>query len=387
MFGNALRRDTETEMRATAGVSTLFSVVNRLSTATAKPEWSLYRSRRPNADPTAPRVEVPTHAALDLWNTPNPFTTRNAFVETIQQHIDLTGETTWVVAADPDFPSVPLELWPVRPDRMTPVPHRTEYLAGWVYTGPDGEQVPLRTDQVIQVKMPNPLDPYRGLGPVQSLLADLDSVRYSAEWSRAFFINSAEPGGIIEVDKRLSDLEFDEMTQRWQEQHRGVNNAHRVAVIEQGKWVDRSYSQKDMQFVELRASSREIIREAYGMHNQFLGGSDIGHSRAEAEAAEVIFAQWLVVPRLDRIKGALNSTLLALFGATARQVEFDYESPVPGSEESRNATLSAQTSAYKTLIDAGTHPDDAAVVTGLPPMRRAQPVSVGGGSEPAQAAV
>ncbi|KKK81335.1 hypothetical protein LCGC14_2814460, partial [marine sediment metagenome] len=60
-------------------------------------------------------------------------------------------------------------------------------------------------DDVVQLKMPNPLDPYRGMGPVQSILADLDSERYSAAWNRNFFINGAEPGGIIEVDRRLDD--------------------------------------------------------------------------------------------------------------------------------------------------------------------------------------
>jgi hypothetical protein len=48
------------------------------------------------------------------------------------------------------------------------------------------------------------MDPYRGMGVVQTILVDLDATRASAEWNRNFFLNSAEPGGIVEVDRRLT---------------------------------------------------------------------------------------------------------------------------------------------------------------------------------------
>ncbi len=374
-----MRRDAGTELGATASVSTLFAIVSALANDTAAPDWDLWRKPRPGADPAAPRVQVPNHPALDLWNRPNPFMTTREFIEAVQQHVDLVGESTWVVGTDPQFPAIPLELWPVRPDRMIPIPHPTDYLAGWVYTSPDGEQIPLDRAQVIQVKMPNPCDPYRGLGPVQALLTDLDSARYTAEWNRNFFLNSAEPGGIVEVERRLGDTEFEEMRDRWREQHQGVNNAHRVAILEQAKWVERGYTQRDMQFAELRAGTRDVIREAFRFHMHYLGGSEIGHSRAEAEAAQFTYASSLIVPRLDRLKGALNSQVLALYGDAGATVEFDYCSPVPGDEAAENAGRESKATTFKTLVDAGVHPDDAALVAGLPPMRAvprpaAQPV-------------
>ena len=35
--------------------------------------------------------------------------------------------------------SIPLELWPMRPDRIIPVPDPYKFLAGYVYVAPDGE--------------------------------------------------------------------------------------------------------------------------------------------------------------------------------------------------------------------------------------------------------
>lgn len=361
----------ESQMRAMGSVGTLFAIVNRTSTAVSQVRWRLYRtaaSGRPED-----RTEVTRHLALDIWRKPNQFMTGQEFAEVIQQHVDLTGESWWIVGRSERARSIPLELWPVRPDRMEPVPDRREFLSGYIYHGPDGAEVPLRLDEVIQLRMPNPLDPYRGMGPVQAILTDLDSARYSAEWNRNFFRNSAEPGGIIEVDKRLSDDEFDEMSERWAEQHQGVANAHRVAIIEQGaKWVDRKYTMRDMQFAELRSVSRDVIREAFGIPKFAVGDVD-DVNRATADASSAWFAEYLTVPRLERIKGALNSDFLPLFGATSQGLEFDYDSPVREDQEAENASRTSKASAAKTLTDAGYDPAEVLTVVGLPPMRHVGP--------------
>lgn len=360
-----------TAIEAYGSNGTLFAIVNRTANATAAVDWHLHR--RVNNRSAICGAEgcdalgvelVERHAALAVWNKPNPFMTRQEFVETFQQHLDLTGEADWVTGTVRGFTS-PTELWPVRPDRIIPVPHPTQFLSGYLYRGHDGERIPLDTKQVIQLRMPNPGDPYRGLGPVQSLLTDLDSARYSAQWNRQFFTNSAEPGGVIEVPEHLGDDEFEEMRSRWNEQHRGVANAHRVAIIENGKWVPRAFSQRDMQFVELRQLSSEMIREAFGFPKAMLGTTD-DVNRANAEAAQVIFARWVLTPRLERIKGALNADFLPLFGATAAGLEFAYRNPVPDDREQDSKDLTARVSAVVALVGAGADPASACATVGLP---------------------
>jgi HK97 family phage portal protein len=363
--------DAEAQMRAMGSVGTLFGIVNRTSNATAQVDWHMHR-RSPGSvcdlcDCTGVTL-VTEHLALNIWRKPNDFMPRQEFVETFQQHLDLVGEAAWVIARNPALRSIPLELWPVRPDRIAPIPHPTDFISGYEYTSPDGRKVKLALDEVIQLKMPNPLDPYRGMGPVQAVLTDLDAVRYSAQWNRNFFINSAEPGGIIEVEKSLDDKEFDELSARWNEQHRGVANAHRVAIIEQGKWVNRTFTMRDMQFAELREVSSKVIREAFGFPKFALGDVD-DVNRATADASRVWFAEYLTVPRLERIKAALNFDFLPMFGSTGKGVEFVYTSPVPEDREANNAERASKATAYAELVQAGVHPDDAALVVGLPPMR------------------
>lgn len=357
------RSGAEEQMRAMGSVGTLFAIVHRTSNATSQVDWKLWRKSPSGL--AEDRQEVPRHAALDLWNRPNPFMPRQEFVEGTQQHVDLTGEGWWVIARNPAV-NLPLELWPVRPDRIHPVPDPNEFVSGYIYLGPDGEQVPLKLDEVIQLRMPNPLDVYRGMGPVQSILTELDSTKYSAEWNRNFFKNSALPSGIIEAPNNLSDPEFDELRDRWDEQHRGVAAAHRVAILEGGlKWVDRKFTQKDMQFVEMREISRETIREAFGFPKAMLGATD-DVNRANAEAAEVMFARYLVVPRLERIKAALNNDLLPLYGTAGQGLEFDYCDPVPENLELANAERVSKADAASKLTTAGYEPAGVLAAVGLP---------------------
>ncbi|MGH3381355.1 MAG: phage portal protein [Actinoallomurus sp.] len=360
------RADAEHQMRAMGLTGTLFAIIDRLANETARVDWKLYRSAKSGHDDD--RVEVTSHAALDIWNKPNKFFTRSEFIETFQQHLDLTGEGWWIVGRNPRMRSIPLELWPVRPDRMMPVPSTNGFLAGYVYLSPDGEQIPLQLDEVIQLRRPNPLDPYRGIGAVQSVLVDVDSARYSAEWNRSFFINGAGPGGILQVDKRLSDGQWNEMVERWREQHQGVANAHRVAIVEQGQWIDSTYSMRDMQFSELRNVQREIIREAFAFPKSELGTAD-NVNRANAEAGALMLARGHTVPRCERIKGALNADFLPLFGTAGKGLEFDYCSPVPEDRDADNAERESKATAYSLLTAAGVDPVDAAEVAGLPKMR------------------
>lgn len=224
------------QMDAVTRVGTLYAMVDRIITAYSQVEWRLYRvskdGRRRYESGTSGvqdgRKEVTKHPALELWKKPNPFFMGAAFRESAQQHEELVGEQYWVIVKN--AVGLPQEMWFVRPDRMFPVPDADNFLAGWIYRGPGGEEIPLRVDEVIQLRRPHPKDPYRGLGAVQAIMGDLDARYLSSEYNRNFFLNSAMPGGIIEADNNISDEDFDQFQARWAKTHKGVANAHRVAI-------------------------------------------------------------------------------------------------------------------------------------------------------------
>lgn len=354
------------ELEAMTAVPTLFACVERVATAVAEADWTLYlRSPTGRAED---RVPVVDHPALDLWEHPNPYMTRADFVETAAQHFELTGEQYWAIGRDDRAPGLPLSLWPVPPNRMEPVPDARRFRAGFIYLDPDGRQVPFDNDSVIYLRKPDPTDPYRGLGPVRPLLVDLESSHAAASWNRAFFRNSAEPGGIIYLDDPLSDDDFDQLTARWNESHRGTANAHRVAVLDRGmKWASNSFSMRDLQFVELSRYSDERIMLGFGLSKTLLGQTE-AVNRATAEAAEYVFGKYQLRPRLRRIRAAINQRIVPAF-AYGDLMEFDFEDPVTGNEEQENASRDSRVQAAVQLIGAGFDPDDVAEAFDLPEMR------------------
>lgn len=359
-------------MEQYAEVSTAFGIISRLAETTAMIDWHLYRKQtdgRRVYREVETRNEVTKHAAIDLLTRPNPLMDWMEFCETSIQHYDTCGEFWWVAAFGSIRAAGPLELWPMRPDRVKIVTDPYDALVGYIYVGPDGEQVPLTKDQVIHQRRPNPLDIYRGLGPLQALSVKLDSNKLAAEYNRNFFLNSAEPGGIIEIEDRLDDDEFRELSMRWQEQHKGVANAHRVAILEQGKWVERKFSMKDMAFPELAELSREDIREAFGYPKGMTGATE-DVNKAVADANERMFGRYLLRPRLDKIKTAVNHQVLPMFGSTTKNLEWDYEDPVPEDREADSADRITKAQALKMFMEAGAKWESALEIVGLPAMEQ-----------------
>lgn len=372
------RQDRETLLRQYGMSGTVYSIVSLLSEAAATPRWCLYQSqpvvsrrRYSTADKQVDqRTEISQHPAIKLWNSPNPMHSGFEFREGAQQHEELTGETAWVLDTEIGFPT---SMWYVRPDRMEPVMDDYGMQTGWIYTGPNGEQVPLKNSEVILEKRPDPMDPYRGLGPVSAIMPNIQQQRYATEYQRNLFLNGADPGGVITVPNHLDEPEFDELVARWRESHRGVARAGHVGVLEDGmKWEQSSHSNKDMEYAELRKVNRDEMREAWRIHKAMLGSVD-DVNRANAESAAEVFVGWQVIPRLNRRRDTLNSKLLPMFGAAGQGVEFDYEDPSPENAEAASAQLASKAAAARALVDAGYDPRDVLEVVGLPDMALAAP--------------
>lgn len=380
-----------TLIRSYKSNGTVYANVSLLASAAAAQQWALYRpapasARYSTSDRGSDqRKQVTAHAALSLLNSPASITvngvrvpvwTRFGLFEISNLWMELTGKSHWVVDYGGGTSGIPLGLWPVRPDRMMPVPDREKYLAGWVYTSPDGrEKIPLLPTEVIFNRYTDPEDPYGGAGPIRSVLTDIEAADYASQWNRNWFVNSAEPGGVIQVDHELDDEEFDQLVDRWRDTHRGVARAHRIAVLEAGQvWVPNAHSLKDMDFANLRGVMRDTIREAVGMHKVMTGVTD-DVNRANAQTGEEVFASWKVSPRLDRWRDVLNCQLLPLFGAAGANVEFDYIYALPANREADALELTAKANAALALVTAGYEQHAVAAAVGLPDMEVALALS------------
>lgn len=361
--------------------STIYGIVDAQATAQSQVTWRLYRKARSGRPED--RTEVTTHPALDLWQHPNPFMTQADMIETLSNHYELTGEQWLAVsrAAGLNGAGPPLELWPMRPDRMLPAAHPTKFIVGYVFRSGRGD-VPMGLGDVIYEKKPHPTDPYRGFSPIVAAMVDLRADREAAEYNAEFFANDATPSGIVKIPGYLPQPRWDELVQRWNEQHRGRGNSQRVHFMDQvenAEYVNLGYTRKDMQFTELRTWNTEAFMRAYRISDFVLGMlQDV--NRATADAAAVWFGQAHTIPRANRTRSMLNMKLLGLYpGDLARGYEWDYDDVIPPDRVQATTERTAAISDAMTLIDAGYDEAEVFEWLDLPKLTRTAP-------EPAPAA-
>ena len=367
------RGNATAQMQAMSASATLYTVINRTSTATAKQDWHLHKPAPGQMCSYGEGTEdecgavgvsmVERHPALVTLNKPNPFYTRHELFESGQQHVDLTGEG-WLVISR--IGTVPAELWVARPDRMAVVTDPSDFLVGYLYCGPDGREQPLRTQDVLSMRMPDPSNPYRGLGPVQTIMSQISGSAMSAEWNANFFRNGARPGGIVKLSRGLTDTQFEKLVERWNWNHKGVANAGRTAFLEDGDWIDpKPMSVADMQFVETSNLNRDTILLAFGASKYDVGVlEDV--NRASATAAANDFGERMTVPRLDRWQGMLNNDYLPQFPGTDGW-QFVYTSPVRRERAEKRADDLTSAQIFEILCSVPrVDPVWAAQVAGLP---------------------
>ncbi len=353
-------------------VGTLWGIIDTRATTLSGVEWTLYRkpttTRRAAAGED--RIKVEAHAAIDVWEQPTSWHDQEEWIRLWSMYRDLAGESYVVPATLNGRPDgQPIELWPVRPDMMTPIPHPQKYIAGWIHRSPQGTDTPLDPAQVKQWRLPHPVDPHRGLGPVQALLVDIESMHAGAQWNLNFFLNSALPGGIVEAPEEVSDRDYERFRKRWAERHEGVSNAHRVALLEGATWKDRSMSMRDMEFTKLREISGDVLREAFGM-SKTMQGMNEHDNRASAATARHTYGLARDIPRLNELRRWLNRWYLPRFGVAARNLEFDYDrdAVLPEDSDAAIADRDSRVSAAAQLIAAGADPASALEAYGLPPV-------------------
>jgi HK97 family phage portal protein len=373
-----LGRSTDPSRRhldMTTAESTLFSVLDLLASDTSSVKWSLYRKTNTLVRPDQERQPLTDtdHLAAKLWNYPNDFMTGNQLRYTVEWHYDAVGEGWMLGQLDH---GVPISFWPVRPDRLMPAVDKTRYLLGWVYTGPGGEQVPLDRDDpsisLMRIWRPHPLDPHRGIGPVQTLMTSLGTSLTAQQWIESFYRNDATPGGMIELgaEEFMDPDEYRKLVSKWNSQHRGVNAAHKVGILEVGTYTPIPVNLRQLQFTEMRHLTRDQVLEAFRVNKNQLGATD-DVNRAASLAADDTYARRALKPRVMNWEQLANGDFLKVFGSVGQTVEFCPDSVVPEDEEAENAERNSKATAASTLASSGIwEPDDILATVGLPPMRK-----------------
>lgn len=239
--------------------------------------------------------------------SPNPEMTAAEFWETMMGHLVLRGnayaEIVWNNAGKVS------ELWPLHPDKVAVKRIGTALV--YEVTPTTGAVVPLPAEKVLHL---------RGLGsnglagysPITLAREAIGLSLAAEEYGARFFGNSANPSGVLQAPKTLSDSAYERLKKSWSAQHEGLGKAHRVAILEEGlTWQQIGIAPDDAQFLETRKFQRAEIASIFRVPPHMIADLDRAtFSNIEHQSLE--FMTHSIMPYLSKVEQRVNLSLLML---------------------------------------------------------------------------
>lgn len=192
------------------------------------------------------------HALYELLHDqPNPLMPASQFREALQGHVETWGSGyAYIVRRR----GIVRELWPLRPDRMKVDAKRTgpgNLRLTYGYDDPvNGIKATLLPDEVLHVAGPG-FDGIRGYSLVALHRNAIGLALATEHYGSSFFRNGARPGGVLHAPREMSDPARARLKADFEAIHRGLDNAQRVAILEEGvKWESVGIPNEDAQFLE-----------------------------------------------------------------------------------------------------------------------------------------
>lgn len=318
----------------------------------------------------------PRHPLMPLLANPNPHMDMQGMMERWVQHMELAGNAVWhkITSSKGDV----LELWPILPDQISPIPSRRDYLAGYQFRPTPQDRINLRVDEVVHWQYQDPASTYWGLAPIRAAAATIDSDNDAVLWNRATVRNGARPVGVVHLSDQLSEAQWTAAEAMIRAQTSGAGNARQFLAFGGSTRVDSfGFNPTEMDFLEGRRLNREEIFAVIGVP-AILAIQGEGATYANMGEAGRQFWTDTLIPLLDDFCRTLTP---ALFPDGNHRVRADL-STVPALREN---TQQQATTAF-TLVRAGYDRSEVATYLNLP-LKTVEQVTEEGQQQAAQQAL
>jgi HK97 family phage portal protein len=253
-------------------------------------------------------TELTAHPLLALIKRPNPAQSGRDLIESILSYLLVAGNAYIEVSK---LDGAPRELVILRPDRVKIIGGSNGWPEAYEYSV-YGETIRLPAENILHIKMFNPLNDYYGQAPLEAAQRSIDTHNAAGAWNKAMLDNAARPSGALVFaasEGRLTTEQFERIKSELESTYQGAGNAGRPMVLEGGlDWKEMGYSPKDMEFTETKNASAREIALAFGVPPMLLGipGDNTFANYAEANRT---FWRQTVVPLMGRVTEALSNFL------------------------------------------------------------------------------
>lgn len=288
--------------------------------------------------PGGEKVEVTSGKLVELMTKVNPFWSGNRLLQMTEMARCLWGQSFWFLERGETGKQPPQEIWWGRPDRVSVVPDRVNYLKGFFYNPLTGTQaLPYMPGEVIWSRFPNPIDEYSGLSPLAAARLSADYATDALKSNRNLFKNGIMSGGVIcpKGDNLFDQTKSQEIEKVLERRFQGVDKAHRWSVFTfDVEAKSFGFNPKEAEFLGGLAWSLEDIARTYKWPLDLIGGTQ----RTYANVSEARKAAWTgcVLPEAAEIAADMTEQLLPMFNE-ADLAEFD-SSGIPELQEDKHTS-------------------------------------------------
>ena len=247
-----------------------------------------------------------------LHDEPNPEMTSFVFRETLMSHLLILGNAYAQIIRD--GAGRVLGLYPLLPDKMD-VQRDDKGNIYYVYSRNSDENPMFKEYGNIRLKAEDVLhipglgfDGLIGYSPIAMAKNAVGMTLACEEYGASFFANGANPGGVLEHPGVLKDPS--KVRESWNSVYRGVNNAHKIAVLEEGmKYQQIGIPPEEAQFLETRKFQINEIARLYRIPPHMVGDLDKS-SFSNIEQQSLEFVKYTLDPWVIRWEQSLQRSLL-----------------------------------------------------------------------------
>ena len=247
-----------------------------------------------------------------LHDEPNPEMTSFVFRETLMSHLLIWGNAYAQIIRD--GAGRVLGLYPLLPDKMD-VQRDDRGNTYYVYSRNSDENPMFKEYGDIRLKAEDVLhipglgfDGLIGYSPIAMAKNAVGMTLACEEYGASFFANGANPGGVLEHPGVLKDPS--KVRESWNSVYRGVNNAHKIAVLEEGmKYQQIGIPPEEAQFLETRKFQINEIARLYRIPPHMVGDLDKS-SFSNIEQQSLEFVKYTLDPWVIRWEQSLQRSLL-----------------------------------------------------------------------------
>lgn len=329
LFGFGQARDKPVDKAADAGYSFLFGRTTSgkpVNERTAMQTTAVYACVRILAEAVASlplhvyeyqddggKKQVHDHPLYYLLHDePNPEMTSFVFRETLMSHLLIWGNAYAQIIRD--GAGRVLGLYPLLPDKMD-VQRDDRGNIYYVYSRNSDENPMFKEYGDIRLKAEDVLhipglgfDGLIGYSPIAMAKNAVGMTLACEEYGASFFANGANPGGVLEHPGVLKDPS--KVRESWNSVYRGVNNAHKIAVLEEGmKYQQIGIPPEEAQFLETRKFQINEIARLYRIPPHMVGDLDKS-SFSNIEQQSLEFVKYTLDPWVIRWEQSLQRSLL-----------------------------------------------------------------------------